>query len=248
MAGRQEKIRQVQTLPEFITFSPDGIPSGETVTLSIDEFETLRLIDLEGMNQTDACKKINVARTTVTAIYDRARTKVADAIVNGKELKIEGGNFQFSPRNIRCRKIKSKGAKAMRIAVTYENGQVFQHFGKTGQFKFYDVEDKKITSSRVSGTNGAGHGALAGFLKDNNVDVLICGGIGGGAQKAMAEAKIKFYGGVNGSADEAVQKLLDGNLEYNPNVVCSHHHEGGSHNCGGNHEGGHSCNHNCGHN
>ncbi len=130
----------------------------------------------------------------------------------------------------------------MRIAVTYENGNVFQHFGHTEQFKFYDAENGEITAQTVADTMGSGHGALAGFLKMNGVDVLICGGIGGGAQNALAEAGIRLYGGVFGSADEAVKAFLQGKLEFNPNVRCSHHeHEHGSHSCGGHHEEGHHC-------
>ena len=82
----------------------------------------------------------------------------------------------------------------MKIAVTYENGQVFQHFGHTAQFKLYDVENGTVASSQVVDTNGSGHGALAGFLKDRQVDALICGGIGGGAQMALAEAVRRLPG------------------------------------------------------
>ena len=120
----------------------------------------------------------------------------------------------------------------MRIAVTYENGEIFQHFGHTEQIKVYDVENNKITASRVIGTDGFGHGAFAGFLLNNGIDVLICGGIGGGAQTALANAGIKLYGGVSGSADDAVQSLLDGKLDFNPNVMCNHHDHGDSHSCG----------------
>ena len=132
----------------------------------------------------------------------------------------------------------------MRIAVTYENGQIFQHFGHTKQFKFYDVEDGKIISERVFDTNGSGHGALAGLLAANKADTLICGGIGGGAKQALAEAGITLYGGVSGSADEAVKALLAGILSYNPNVDCDHHdHEHGSsgHSCGEHGCGTHRC-------
>ena len=113
----------------------------------------------------------------------------------------------------------------MKIAVTYENGQVFQHFGHTAQFKLYDVENGTVASSQVVDTNGSGHGALAGFLKDHQVDALICGGIGGGAKAALAEAGIRLYCGASGSADEAAQALLNGTLVYNADIVCSHHHE-----------------------
>ena len=98
----------------------------------------------------------------------------------------------------------------MRIAVTYEDGQVFQHFGHTEMFKVYDVEDGKVSDSQVVDTNGQGHGALAGVLKALKVDALICGGIGGGARAALDAGGIKLYGGVSGSADAAVEALLNG--------------------------------------
>ncbi|MEG1639343.1 MAG: NifB/NifX family molybdenum-iron cluster-binding protein, partial [Ruthenibacterium sp.] len=96
----------------------------------------------------------------------------------------------------------------MKIAVTYENGAVFQHFGHTETFKIYDIEGGKVKTSAVVDTNGSGHGALADFLRAHGVDTLICGGIGGGAQTALAQAGIKLFGGVSGSADEAVNALI----------------------------------------
>lgn len=132
----------------------------------------------------------------------------------------------------------------MRIAVTYDNGEIFQHFGHTEQFKLYDIEAGKIISSVVISTNGSGHGALAGVLGTLNADVLICGGIGGGAQMALAQAGIRLFGGVSGDADKAVEAYLEGTLAYNPNVQCSHHgdhHHGetcGDHGCGS-----HTCGH-----
>lgn len=132
----------------------------------------------------------------------------------------------------------------MRIAVTYENGEIFQHFGHTEQFKVYDIEEGKVIASEVVSTNGSGHGALAGVLASLNADVLICGGIGGGAQVALAEAGIKLFGGVSGDADKAVEAYLAGNLAYNPNVQCNHHgehHHGGT--CGNHGCGSHSCGH-----
>ena len=124
----------------------------------------------------------------------------------------------------------------MRIAVTFENGNVFQHFGHTKQFKIYDVENGQITKEQVTDTNGSGHGALAGFLTELGVDTLICGGIGMGAKNALADAGIHLYGGVTGSADEAVKAFIDGTLAYNPDIQCSHHGEGHH---GEGHHGGH---------
>ena len=132
----------------------------------------------------------------------------------------------------------------MRIAVTYENGNVFQHFGHTEEFKVYEVEDGKVVSAEVIGSNGTGHGALAGLLSGKGIDVLICGGIGGGAQSALMEQGIELCAGASGSADEAVEAYLRGEL-VNTGANCDHHGEG--HNCGG-HDGG-SCgseDHGCG--
>ena len=131
----------------------------------------------------------------------------------------------------------------MRIAVAYEDGQVFQHFGHTERFKVYDVEDGKVAIKTIVNTNGSGHGALADILKKIHTDALICGGIGGGARRALEEAGIKLYGGVQGDADQAVEALLSGKLNYNPEAKCEHHgheHDEG-HQCGQHGCGEHSC-------
>jgi len=131
----------------------------------------------------------------------------------------------------------------MKIAVTYETGNVFQHFGHTQQFKLYTAEDGKIVSSEVIDTLGSGHGALAGLLKAEGVDVLICGGIGGGARTALGSAGIKIFGGVSGNADKAAEAFLVGELAFDPNATCSHHGEGHGegHTCGDHGCGSHSC-------
>lgn len=129
----------------------------------------------------------------------------------------------------------------MKIAVTYENGLVFQHFGHTEAFKLYEVEEGEIKSFKVVNTNGSGHGALADFLANEGVEILICGGIGAGAQNALKNVNIKYFGGVSGSADNAVIAYLSGKLNYNPDIKCDHH----------DHEEGHTCSshgcasHNC---
>jgi len=128
--------------------------------------------------------------------------------------------------------------KAKKIAVTYEDGNVFQHFGHTEYFKIYEIEDGKVATASVVSTNGSGHGALAGLLAQDNVDTLICGGIGAGAQQALAEAGITLFGGVTGDADQAVEDFLAEKLQFNPDVKCNHagHHDHGAHggHCGGN--------------
>jgi len=248
--ARPSKCRRICHEPSYDRFVPNGILSEEQVMLTVDEYEVIRLIDLEKKTHEQCALQMNISRTTVTEMYDRARYKMADSMVNGKALCITGGNYQLCDGTARhycgkpCKRmdltaivpiIKEKGANIMRVAVTYENGNVFQHFGHTETFKIFDIENNKVISSQVVPTMGSGHGALAGFLAENSVDVLICGGIGGGAQTALANAGIKLYGGVSGNADEAVNALIAGNLGYNPNVHCNHHdheHGEGQHQCG----------------
>lgn len=129
----------------------------------------------------------------------------------------------------------------MRIAVTYDDGLVFQHFGHTEAFKVYTVEDGKVVDSQVVSSVGQGHGALAGLLSDKAIDALVCGGIGMGAVNALSDYGIRVYAGVSGDADEAVERLLAGTLEYGTGANCSHHHEHGEgHGCH-HHDDGHSC-------
>lgn len=122
----------------------------------------------------------------------------------------------------------------MKVAVTYENGEVFQHFGRTPAFKVYEVADGKVNSSEVIDTNGTGHGALAGFLGCIGAEVLICGGIGGGAIAAMNDAGIKVYAGASGNADEAINAYVKGNLPQIGDSTCDHHGHGehGENGCG----------------
>ena len=254
--ARPSRCRRVCFEPEYDSFTPCGSINTVEVILSIDEFEAIRLIDYEKQTHERCGRQMGISRTTVTEIYERARAKIADCIVNGKALRIAGGNYELCDGSAwkccgkRCNKINfsaqsqadnRKETGIMKIAVTYENGNVFPHFGHTNQFKVYEIENEKIANEQVINTNGSGHGALAGMLSELRVDTLICGGIGAGAQNALATAGIKLYGGVSGSADDAVTALLAGTLVYNPNVHCDHHgHEshGEGHHCG---EDKHGC-------
>ena len=254
---RRVKCRKVCHYPQTLEFLPqnNNVQEQEPIVLTVDEYEAIRLIDRRGMSQEQCAAFMQIARTTVQRIYETARKKLADFVVEGRPLRIEGGDFRLcngSSTGCGCvdcfkqklyEKYKEKGEDIMRIAVTYENGQIFQHFGHTETFKIYDVEEGKVVHSEVVDTNGSGHGALAGVLNALNADVLICGGIGGGAQTALAAAGIKLFGGVSGDADEAVEAFINETLDYNPDVKCSHHehNHGEGHTCGEHGCGSHSC-------
>jgi len=241
--------------PAYERFTPAGFPGGEAVTLLLEEYECIRSIDHDGLKQEECAKRMAISRTTVAEIYAAARKKIAESLVHGRPLIIEGGFYQLCDMSAPCGKCcpraearhdycfsppRKKGEGTMRIAVPYENenGTVFQHFGHSQAFKFYDVKEDAVEKSEVVSTQGSGHGALAGFLKENEVDALICGGIGAGAIEALRDAGIRVYAGVKGAADEAVAQHLAGTLDYTTEANCSHHGEGHEHA-----EGGRRCSH-----
>lgn len=237
------KRRRICSLPIHGGLAPlEGAAQAPPLRMALEEYEAIRLIDLAGLSQEECAARMGVARTTAQAIYASARRKLAACLVEGLELRVEGGNYELCqggdqgcgrcelglPEDLlmRCAS-ERKGENEMRIAVTYENGQVFQHFGHSEQFKIYDVEGTNVVRSEVVGTNGSGHGALAGMLRLLKVDALICGGIGGGAQQALAECGIQLYAGVSGDADAAVQSLLEGKLNFSAEANCDHHGQHG---------------------
>lgn len=248
------KFRRICSKPSCRGFIPESnTETGTAIVMSLDEYETLRIIDHENKTQQECAIQMNVARTTVTAIYERARSKLAACLVEARPLRIEGGDYELCRGGLKvcaghchhrhkCCKTSDnvrKKENSMKIAVAYVNGLIFQHFGKAENFKLYEIENDKVVSTSIIGNEGQGHGALVEVLKDKGVDTLICGGIGQGAQNMLADAGIKVYGGIQGDADTAVRKLLDSTLDYDPNVACSHHehHDGsdsgcGSHGCG----------------
>ena len=257
-------------LPPYAQFGPQGeADAAPPIRMTVDEFECIRLIDLADMTQEACALQMDVARTTVQSVYNSARKKLAACLVQGRALVIEGGPYtvcdgraEGCPRARQCCRrqaeqgatpadgsaapdntLQNIGRNRMKIAVTYENGQVFQHFGHSEQFKVYTVENNAVVGSEVVATNGSGHGALAGLLQGLGVDTLICGGIGGGARQALAAANIRLFGGVTGSADDAVHALLSDSLVYQPDVLCNHH---GAHHgeCGEHGRGEHH--HHCG--
>ena len=132
----------------------------------------------------------------------------------------------------------------MIIAVTCENNEVFQHFGHTPAFAIYTAENNEITSEKILECGDSGHGALAALLADEKVDVLICGGIGGGAINALKEANIKVVGGASGDARTAAENYLAGKLKVRLNFFCNHHHDHGEgHTCGDHGCGSDKCSH-----
>ncbi|MBR4038759.1 MAG: DUF134 domain-containing protein [Clostridia bacterium] len=241
---RPSKRRRICDLPPCRRFEPCGAQEESLpVILTLDEYETIRLIDFLSLTQEQCAIQMCVARATVQAIYGSARAKIARSLVMGSPVEIGGGDVVLCERGDeggQCAvcpgrgRIKNGRNTFMKIAVTYDNGQIYQHFGHCAQFKLYEIEEGKVVSTKILDATGSGHSLLAGFLMMNGVDDLICGGIGGGAQVALRGFGIRIHGGVQGDADEAVASLLAGTLQASDAPNCSHHdaHHGADHVCG----------------
>ncbi len=259
---RPPRCRRICDVPQVDTFCPNGGENTEPILLTLDEYEVIRLVDLEQQTHEQCAAQMDISRSTVQEIYESARRKIAACLVYGKPLHITGGNYricggQEAAHCGRCCRMKRANTEKNptkkcerrfhyeKLQLPMKNGQIFSAFRphRTVQ-AFMKLRTAKVIHAEVVDTNGSGHGALAGFLMQHGVDTLICGGIGGGAQAALADAGIKLYGGVSGEADAAVSALLSGNLGYNPNVHCDHHdhkHSEDGHTCGDHGCGNHSC-------
>ena len=203
---------------------------------------------------------MQISRTTATEIYEKARFKIANAIVNGKPLVIEGGNYRICQESSccacpdRCRRNtvaraaaqENQGVSHMKIAMPVKNDAIFQHFGMAPNFKIYVVQDGAVISTETIAAGGHGHAAVVNLLVKNAVDCVICGGLGPGAVQSLAQANIRLYAGNEGDCDAAVASLIAGTLENNVEAATAgrgHHHCHGH----GHEEGGCSCHGHHGH-
>ncbi|MDD7441202.1 MAG: DUF134 domain-containing protein [Sutterellaceae bacterium] len=256
---RRPICRMVDWMPEYSGFLPEGVsPAGGAVTLLVDEFEAVRLADYEGLTHEECAARLGVSRPTATEIIGSARKKIADALVNGRPLRIEGGRVRVRGccalehvRGIRERfpLPEEKGVHIMRIAVPSENGEVFQHFGRAPGFTVYTVEEGRVLSIDQVQALGTGHGAMASLLREVGANLVICGGIGTGAVMALQSLGVDLIAGASGSTDDVIRAYLGGTLVDNPDVIhecgCGGHghEEGEGCGCGGHHheEGGCGC-------
>ena len=258
------RCRRVCSEPLVDVFGPASEPDTggvPPVVLLVEEYEALRIMDYEGRTHEQCAAQMRVSRTTVTEIYERARHKVADALVNGRTLVIRGGNYEVCEGACahecagRCRwkygELASAlenllGDEIMRIAIPVKNENIYQHFGMASTFKVYDIEEKRVVNTFFIESAGTGHGAKVGPLVDNQVDCVICGGIGEGAVGQLSGAGIFLIAGVSGDADEAVEAALSHSLKSDLAAAAAksrhqyrHQHGRGGEGCGCGGHGGH---------
>lgn len=197
------------------------------LSLDIEEWEAMRLVDYLNVERIKAANAMGISRQTINLLLKSARTKIARALVEGLSLSIEhnlNADFVLHDNRFLGRR------KDMKVAVTHEQGKIFEHFGRTQEFEIFNVEKGEIIESNIIGAPAEGHGAIVGFLNKQGVDVLICGGIGPGAVNSLKESGIAIYAGASGDVRVQVEAFLKGQLPEKGEANCNHHHEGG-HSC-----------------
>lgn len=222
---RPKKDRRIREYPEFLEFVSEKGSQAESVTLSLDEYETIALVDYRGLTHKECAECMDVSRTTVTEIYDSARKKLGDVIVNGKRLVIAGGPYRISRSDeqgcynkypgVGERKIcaeslvPEKEAGVTRIAVSAEKDSVYPHFGMTPRFQIFDVRDGKVLNEMSAETGGTKRGALVGFLEEIGADIVICDCIGLRAAKNLSAAGVQLVPDVSGDIWAAVSTCIN---------------------------------------
>ena len=186
---RTPSPKTIRSTPATRVFTPlEGEPTTVQggIILLLEEWEALRLVDYAGLEQTEAAISMGISRQSVQMLLSSARSKLARVVVEGLPLRIQGDPKQTGKSDTSLIKRNSR----MKIAVTAQNTQVFPHFGRTPEFYIVTAEDGKITDENIIQAPAEGHGALVSFLVSQDVDTLICGGIGGGAVNSLRAAGI----------------------------------------------------------
>ncbi len=212
--SRPIKKKTIGKMPTYTCFTSHD--TSLSIQLTVEEYETIRLIDYLGYSQEACSQEMNIARSSVVTLYKDARKKLARFLIEGHNLEIIGGNYQLEDQQ--------KGdIKNMKIAVTCVDGQIFQHFGRCPSFLICIVEGDKIVSTSTLDTNDLGCSLLAEELSKLGVDVVICGGIGMGARNHIEACGMEVFPGASGDALAQVESYISGSLDYDPDTSCDHH-------------------------
>lgn len=226
--SRPRKCRKVCRLPGTREFRPAGeLPCKSAVVLTVDEYEAIRLIDKQGFSQEECGVYMQVARTTVQAIYNSARKKLAEALVDGLSLRIEGGDYQLCDgteeycgcggcrrHRRRCAQVNGKEDGKMKIAIPLDENRQDTCIVLARAPYFLLREDGKDTvveNPAAQAHGGAGIQA-AQFLVDQGVDVLVTVRCGQNAADVFKAAGMKLYKSVNKAAADDLAALEEGGL------------------------------------
>lgn len=235
---RPLKERIIMDKPNCCKFIPENIREVGSVILTFDEFDVIRKCDHERLSQENCANTMKISRTTVQRIYASARAKIAEALVLGKILEIEGGNVQLMPASEQQNQMYTNemGEFNMKIAIGRDGDNVANHFGHCNDFRIIEVVDNRIVSQNDIHDETRVHQDRPQFLKDLGVDVLIMNSMGKGAFNRLIALNIKTVYAENKSVEDALNsylnKTLNSELVGHECVGCdstNHKHKGHKH-------------------
>lgn len=230
---RPIKERSIREKPVCCRFIPEKIQNTEIVILTMDEFDVIRKCDYERLSQENCAQTMNVSRTTVQRIYSSARSKIAEALVLGKVLEVDGGIVSFNSEDDSSNYKNEKGEVSMKIAIGLDGEKVADHFGHCNDFRVYEIVDNKVINQEDIHDDVHVHQARPQFLKDLGVDVLIMNSMGKGAYNRLIALGIKTINAENKRVEEALNSYLS--QELNVELVGHECHGCGSHGKGHHH-------------
>ena len=232
---RPFKSRNIMEEPYCSKFNPERMGEHGSVVLSLDEYEVIRKCDYERLSQENCATVMKISRTTVQRIYASARVKIAQALVLGKVLEIEGGPVKIidqSPLD-NISSIHETGENKLKIAIGLNGQNVADHFGHCNDFRIVEVENGVVVHQEELFDDVHVHQERPKFLKDNGVDVLIMKSMGKGAYNRLVALDIKCIDAQDKTVDEALSaylnKTLTTSLEATDCAGCGNHNHEGHH-------------------
>lgn len=230
--SRPLKLRSVANKPYCAHFKPLKSSKKRKILLSLDEYETIRLIDHERLSQENCAKVMDVSRTTVQRIYALARQKLAQAIVEGIAVEIEGGSIHLSEKKTQ-EPMHEQGEVNMKLAIGIDGLQVAGHFGNCNDFRIVTVENNIIMGHEDIHDETHVHHDRPQFLKDLGVDTLIMNSMGKAAYNRLLALNIECVAAENRSIEEALaaylSKAMNKKLEGHECNNCGGHEHHGDH-------------------
>ncbi len=219
------KKRYCRRLDKEKIFHPLGMEMNEeaSVRISLDEFEAMRLCDFEGKNQTEASREMKVSRATIQRLLQTGRKKMTDALLNYKTIVLENETeyIQLKGEN----NMNKEAQKSLKLALpTTDKQMVDEHFGHCKYFAIYQVEGNRILETSYLEAPVHAPGVLPKFLGENNVDVIITGGMGQMAINLFKQQNIEVILGARGNIDDNLKVYLGGDL-VSTGEACKHDHE-----------------------
>jgi len=224
---RPQKCKRIGSQPQYKRFTPDNNLSPEIVILSLEEFEVIKNCDYDRLDQENCARMMNTSRTTIQRIYANARIKIAEALVLGKVLEIEGGNVMISQAS--DEEVNQSMKNNYRLAIGVSDGLVAEHLAQCEDYMVFDIADGQVINQQLIHDDGVERFHRPHFLNGHKIDVLIIKALAKGAYNRLMAFGIKCHGTNNIDPQLALSEYLTSVEPALPIETCGKGCHGGHH-------------------